>query len=115
MQKFEKIEKHVRSKRTHPKIKYLDDYTIEFTVETNFYDKYFRIHYQDSITESQNASKWNGRCTFPRDRNQHYNVYFCQENVPMSGRFVTITGDRWFQTEEDVIDEIKRLCRNWQR
>ena len=108
---------HLRRKRPAPVIKQLDQYTIEFTVETDRYAKYFRVHYQDSHTEAERVSAWDrsAHYLFPRDRGQHYNIYFRQELVPMRGDLVEISGDRWFCTEEETVEEIKRLCRNWRK
>ena len=114
---FEKVVAHINRKRIKPEIKWIDKYTFEFTVETDRYKKYFRIHYQDSSTEEENASVWNDstRYLYPRNRRQRYNVYFFQDLVPMRGNLGEVEGDRWFETEEETVEEIKRLCRNWRK
>ena len=111
---FEKIIRYLRRKR-QPSVNdpvYLDDTTIEFQVRTEYYEKNFRIHYQDSelpFLESYHST-WDSES---RPRGFHYRIWFVQENVPQGNRLVNIEDDRWFKNAEDVVHEIKRLCRNW--
>ena len=112
MTKFNKIIQHLLRKRTKPEITWMDKYTIEFTIEDKLYKKYFMLHYQDTFTEEdENSSVWNYK--HGRPLNKYYRLYYCQENVPQRGNLVTIEDEKWFQTEYEVIDEIKRLCKNW--
>ena len=48
-------------------------------------------------------------------QSSQYWMLFEQENYPQQGRFVTISDTSWYANEEEVIDAVKKFCRNWRR
>lgn len=105
---------------THLKRKKKDKVTIlkqkdnflEFDVTNGYFDKDFQIFYFDAFTKK---TKENRSLVEQRQRGKHYYLVFWQENYIERGHFIDLSECEWFGTEDEVINEIKRLCRSWRR
>ena len=105
--RFEKIKQHLSRKRTdRVEIEYESENYLQFTVKGKWFEKYFAIHYRDGFSKEDSL-------TMERQRGYHYYMQFSQPDYPQNGNLVEISDWSWYQTEEDIIEQIKRFCRNW--
>ena len=105
MSHFERIKKHLSCKRVDKvNIEKEAENGIQFTIQNKYTEKYFVITHFDHNHDTQERPTWH-----------YYYVWFEQENYPTNDGFVSIVGGKWCTDEEDVIREIERCCRNWNR
>ena len=109
-QHFEQLKKHLTRKRDAVNIMKETPDMIEFTVSNKFFEKWFHVRYLDSFSEDEPSTR---HLQKERPRGHHYWMSFDQENYPQKGRFVTITDMSWYADEEDLVQAVKRFCRNW--
>lgn len=64
-------------------------------------EKWFTIHFRDGYTKDQ--------LDLERPMHHYYYLQFVQENVPYRDRFTVVTEQKWYRTEEDIINRIKTL------
>ena len=109
---FEKIKAHLNRKRDTIIIEEENDWNIAFTVSNGIFRKHFYICYLDSFSPDLNST---ANLRRERPMYKYYWMSFTQENYPQQQRFVTIADMSWYADEDDVIDAIKRFCRNWRK
>ena len=108
---FSTILEHLSRKRDKVIIEENTDNFLQFTVKNKYFEKFFTVFYIDSETPKDFVPNLQRE----RPMYKYYYLDFEQENYPQDGNLVTITGWKWFHNEDEVISEIKRLCRNWRR
>ena len=118
MQNFNEIKKHLARKR-NVKVEITEDKPemLQFTVTGDRYEKLLTVFYRDGNSEDDESFQ---ALIEPRPMWHHYYVFLSQEMVPFCDRwgnqeFGTVEGGQWCLDEEDALDEIKRLCRNWRK
>ena len=109
---FEKIKVHLNKKRDTVIIEEENDWNIAFTVSNGIFRKHFYVCYLDPSSPDLKST---ANLRRERPMYKYYWMSFVQENYPQQQQFVTITDMSWYSDEEDVIDAIKRFCRNWRR
>ena len=106
---FREILKHLSRKRVDDvEISTLENNFLQFTVKNKWFEKFFTVHYRDGFSEDDSLAK-------ERPRGFYYYMQFEQPNFPQKGYLVEIGDWNWYQTEDDVIDAVRRFCRNWRR
>ena len=109
---FEKIKEHLQRKRDEVVIKEENSWMMKFVVKGKFFEKHFYVIDFKSPDIDLDATK---NLRESRPMHKRYWMTFVQENYPQWGQFVTITNISWYASQEDVLETIKRFCRNWRR
>ena len=109
---FRNVLKHLSRKRDEVKIIEQTENVLEFEVTNGYFEKWFRIIY---LGDEENADKSFENLRKQRPMYMHYFISFCQTDYPQRGRFVNIEDTRWLPNEEEVLDTIKRYCKNWRK
>lgn len=109
---FEELKKHLSRKKDKVVIEEENNWRIKFTVSNPAFEKFFSVCYLDSFSPDIPGTRNLRR---ERPRYKYYWMLFEQENYPQQGRFFTISDTSWYANEEEVIDAVKRFCRNWRR
>lgn len=109
---FEEIKAYLNRKKDRVVFEEENDWNITFTVNNDIFIKHFYICYLDSFSPDLESTE---NLRQERPMHKYYWMSFTQENYPQQQRFVTIADMSWYFDEEDVIDAIKRFCRNWRK
>ena len=109
---FEELKRHLSRKRDKVVIEEENNWRIKFTVSNPVFEKYFTVCSLDSFSPDIQGTRNLRR---ERPMYKYYWMSFTQENYPQKQQSVTIADMSWYSDEEDVINAIKRFCRNWRK